>query len=83
MPPRRWSLGKWGLPVNIAALCYLAPIYVFSFFPVALPVVAASMNWAIVMYVGIMGIAVVYYVVHGRKVYLAPVALVKREEYFQ
>lgn len=83
LPPRRWDLGKWGLPINIAALCYLAPIYVFAFFPVALPVVATSMNWAIVMYVGIMGFATVYYFAYGRKVYLPPVALVKRDEFMQ
>ena len=25
LPARRWSLGRWGLPINIAALCFLAP----------------------------------------------------------
>ncbi|KAK5168302.1 uncharacterized protein LTR77_006871 [Saxophila tyrrhenica] len=82
LPARRWSLGKWGLPINIIALCYLLPIYVFSFFPVALvELSAASMNWAIVIYVGIMGFATIYYFVYGHKVYLPPVALVKREEF--
>lgn len=80
IPPRRWNLGKLGLPINIAALCFLTPIYVFAFFPIAIPVVPATMNWAIVMYAGIMGFATVYYFVHGHKVYLAPVNLVKREE---
>ena len=81
LPARRWSLGKWGLPINIAALCYLCPIFVFVFFPVATPVEPASMNWAIVMYFGIMGFATIYYFAYGRKVYLPPVALVKRDEH--
>jgi amino acid transporter len=32
-PPSRFSLGKWGLPINIAAMCYLVPVFIFSFFP--------------------------------------------------
>ena len=81
LPPRRWSLGRSGLPINIAALCYLVPIYVFSFFPIATPVEAGTMNWAIVIYVGIMGGATLYYFAYGHKVYLPPVALVKRDAY--
>lgn len=81
LPPSRWSLGPWGLPINVAALCFLAPIYVFSFFPLATPVEAETMNWAIVIYVGVMGFATIYYFVYGHKVYLPPVALVKRDEY--
>lgn len=82
LPPRRWSLGRWGLPINIIALCFLLPIYVFAFFPVAVVgLTPDTMNWAIVIYVGIMGFATIYYFVHGHKVYLPPVALVKREEF--
>jgi amino acid transporter len=81
LPERRWSLGKWGLPINIAALCFLAPIYVFTFFPLATPVDPSTMNWSVVMYAGILGFAAIYYVVHGHKVYTAPVSLVKRMEY--
>ncbi|KAK3679102.1 hypothetical protein LTR37_021443 [Vermiconidia calcicola] len=81
LPISRWSLGKWGLPINVAALCFLAPILVFSFFPLATPVEAETMNWAVVIYVGVMGFATIYYFVYGHKVYLPPVALVKRDEY--
>lgn len=79
-PARRWSLGKWGLPINAAALSFLIPIFVFSFFPVAQPVDPSTMNWSIVMYAGIVGFATVYYFVYGHKVYVPPVALVKRDE---
>jgi choline transport protein len=27
LPPRRWSLGKFGLPINIAALCVTIPLW--------------------------------------------------------
>lgn len=81
LPARRWNLGKWGLPINIAAVCYLLPIYVFAFFPAATPVEPSSMNWAIVIYAAILIFATLYYFVHGHKVYVPPVALVKREQY--
>jgi len=81
LPARRFDLGRWGMPVNIIALCYLAPIFVFAFFPAATPVTARSMNWAIVMFVGILAFAIVYYFAYGHKHYVPPVALVKREVY--
>ena len=67
--------------VNILALCYLFAIYVFAFFPPVANPDAAGMNYAIVIFAGIIGFAVVYYFVYGRKQYVPPVALVKREEY--
>lgn len=81
LPMRRFNLGRAGIVVNILALCYLAPIFVFSFFPAATPTTPTAMNWAVVMFFAIMGFATVYYFVHGRKVYVPPVALVKREMY--
>lgn len=69
------------MAVNIVALCWLLAVYVFMFFPTATPTDAAGMNWAIVMFAGIMTIATVYYFVWGHKSYVPPVSLVKREEY--
>src|ERR1700761_7121588 len=45
LPPARFSLGKYGLYVNIAAMCYLLPVYVFSFFPGSPNPTAQTMNW--------------------------------------
>ena len=80
LPKSRFSLGRWGMVVNILALCFLAPIFVFSFFPPATPVEPSTVNWAIVIYSGILGFATIYYFVRGHKDYVAPVALVRREE---
>lgn len=80
LPPRRWSLGRWGLPVNVAAFCFLAPLLFFEFWPLAQPVTAMSMNWSSTMFVAVLIIATVYYGVHGRHVYTGPVVLVKRDE---
>jgi len=43
LPPHPWSLGKWGLLVNVLAVCLLLPIFVFSAWPLLNPVTAANM----------------------------------------
>lgn len=82
LPPHRWSLGRYGAAINIAALCFLLPIFIFTFFPVATPVVASTMNWSIVLFGGIIIFATCYYFAFARHVYVPPVALVKREEMY-
>lgn len=79
LPRRRWSLGKFGLPINIASLIFLMPLFVFSFFPLVTPVDTTTMNWSIVMYVAVIGFATGYYILYGRHKFIPPVALVKRD----
>ncbi|KAL2434640.1 putative amino-acid permease C15C4.04c [Exophiala dermatitidis] len=80
LPPRRWSLGKFGLPINVAALLFLTWIWVFCFFPQTTPATAKTMNWNIVIIAGIMILGVVCYLVGGGKEkYMALVVLVKRD----
>jgi hypothetical protein len=40
LPPRRWSLGRYGLAINIISLCFILPLLFFAFWPVATPVTA-------------------------------------------
>lgn len=42
LPPRRWSLGRAGLPINIAALCFILPLFFFEFWPLARPVTVSK-----------------------------------------
>ncbi|KAK0933469.1 hypothetical protein LTR29_014929 [Friedmanniomyces endolithicus] len=81
--PRRWSLGKWGAPLNDIALAFLFVGFVFSFFPqapaVGDPAWAAHFNWAIVIFSATCTLALVYYVCGGSRRDVAPVALVKQE----
>ncbi|KAE8146687.1 amino acid/polyamine transporter I [Aspergillus avenaceus] len=78
LPPRRWSLGRFGMAINIASLIFLFPIFVFAFFPLSASVTPQNMNWSVVMYVGMISFASVYYWIRGRHQFIAPVALVNR-----
>ena len=80
LPARRWSLGRFGLAINITAILFLLPLWFFSFWPLARPVTAASMNWSSVMFVGTILFAFVWYVVRGRHEYSGPVVHIKRDE---
>jgi hypothetical protein len=69
LPPSRFSLGKWGVVINTAALLYLAPLYVFAFFPSNPHPTPQTMNWGIVIYGGVTILAAIYYVLWGRKTF--------------
>ena len=53
LPARRWSLGRYGMAINIASMLFLCPLFVFAFFPLSTPVVASTMNWNCTMFGGI------------------------------
>ncbi|KAI9367357.1 amino acid/polyamine transporter I [Aspergillus egyptiacus] len=79
LPHRRWSLGRFGMAINIAAMAFLLPVFVFAFFPLTSSVDEQTMNWSVVMYVGLITLASVYYAIWGRHQFIAPVALVRRD----
>ncbi|KAL8834566.1 MAG: hypothetical protein Q9170_003694 [Blastenia crenularia] len=79
LPPSRFSLGRWGMAINITALIFLVPLFFFLFFPTATPVDPQTMNWNVVMFGGITVFATVYYVLVGRKVYRPPVLIQNRD----
>ena len=79
LPARRWSLGRYGLAINIISLLFLTPIYFFAFWPLSTPVEPESMNWAVVMYGGVVIWSLVYYAIWGRHSYVGPVMVVKRD----
>jgi choline transport protein len=78
LPPRRWSLGSFGLAINISAVLFLAVVWVFAFFPVYNPATVSNMNWNIVMFGGTMIFSVIYYFAFGKRVYTSPVDFVRR-----
>ena len=66
-PPGPWSMGRrTGLCVNILTLIYIVVVFIFSFFPLAIPVTLTSMNWAVVLYFGVVAIGGVLYLIRGK-----------------
>ena len=79
----RWSLGRFGAPVNDTSLAFLLLAFVMSFFPLTPltgdPTWAADMNWACLMFVVAVVLALGYYMISGHRKYVPPVRLVKQQ----
>ncbi|KAK5739629.1 hypothetical protein LTR17_005113 [Elasticomyces elasticus] len=79
LPPSRFNLGRAGLFINIAALCWLSVLGVFLFFPAVPNPTPASMNWACLMFGVVMIFACVWYFVRGRHEYDGPVRYIRKD----
>ncbi|KAF2477510.1 GABA permease-like protein [Lindgomyces ingoldianus] len=77
LPRCRWSLGRWGIPVNIGGFLYSIHAFFWAFWPNATPVDKESFNWSIVMFVSVGILAMLDYAIRGRKHYKGPVVLVE------
>ena len=80
LPPARWSLGKYGLPINAFAVAYCAFVIIFSCFPTSVPTTMGDANWAPLVWGAVIVGAFIMYAAHGRRVYTAPVIFVETEE---
>jgi amino acid transporter len=67
-----FSLGKFGLAINIITICWICLAVVLFCMPVSLPVEAASMNYASVVFAGFATISIAWYFVRGRKSFTGP-----------
>jgi len=67
-----FSLGKFGLAINIACLCWICLAVVLFCMPVSLPVTPESMNYASVVFAGFATISLVWYFIRGRKEFTGP-----------
>lgn len=76
LPSCRWSLGKWGVPVNVAGVLYATHAFFWCFWPESTPVELESFNWAVVMFGAVVVLSFIDYVIRGRKQYKGPVVLV-------
>lgn len=77
LPHASFSLGRWGVPVNVAAVVYGTWGFFWSFWPQAYPVTAGGFNWASPLFAAAVLGALVNYIISGRKKWLGPVALVE------
>lgn len=58
-----------GAVVNCVAIAYMIIVFIFSFWPPALPVGPASMNYACLVFGGTVLLSIAWYIVNARKVY--------------
>jgi len=79
LPPSRWSMGRFAIPMNMLALTYIAFALIMSFFPIAKQVTPVTMNWSVLVWGVIVGGATIIYFVQGRYVYKGPVVYVNKE----
>jgi amino acid transporter len=77
LPPRRWSLGRFGTAINAFAFLYSGFVIVFCCFPGQVPITTSNANWAPAVWLGVLLLSGVIYVAHGRKHYTAPVVFVE------
>jgi choline transport protein len=76
--PSRFDLGKAGIFINVAALCYLSVAIVFALFPAVPNPSLIDMNWSSLIFGCFIIISMVYYYFHGRHNYDGPVEYVKK-----
>lgn len=78
LPRSKFSLGKWGLPINIISLALLCLFFVLAFFPSAPNPDTVSMNWSILVYGVVIIFSLIYFYFWGRHQYVGPVEYVRK-----
>lgn len=78
-PPTTFSLGRWGLSVNLIALACLLGVLGFCFTPSAPEPAPADMIWASLMFGAVLIIAFLWYLVKARFEYDGPMMYVRKD----
>ncbi|KAF2463520.1 amino acid transporter [Lindgomyces ingoldianus] len=76
--PCRFSLGKWGLPLNIFSVLFLTLAFIMTFFPSTPNPDPVTMNWNILVFGTVVVFSVVYFLLRGRHRYVGPVEYIKK-----
>lgn len=77
LPPTKFSLGRWGVPVNASAVAFCLWSFFWTFWPEESPVTIDNLNWAPVLFVATVIVSLGCYVFGGSQKYKGPVALVE------
>ncbi|KAI5458742.1 putative amino acid permease family protein [Mariannaea sp. PMI_226] len=70
LPPREFTLGKYGPVLNVISLVYCSITTVFFFMPYTPNPTAADMNYAIAIFGVMLVIAIGFWFIRGRRTYL-------------
>ncbi|TQV91239.1 GABA permease [Cordyceps javanica] len=76
LPHAPFSLGRWGVPINISAVVFGTWGFFWAFWPQVYPVTGDNFNWASPLFLITVIGALINYAISGRKKYFGPVALV-------
>lgn len=74
VPPGPFSLGSWGVPINIFAVCWSTYLFIFLCFPSEMPVTKENMNYASLIFGACLMVTQLTWVLYGRRSYLGPLA---------
>ena len=77
LPNARWSLGRWGVIINIVGLMYVLFACFWSFWPTYAHIDAGNFNWAVVVFVSVFASCLIMYHIQGKHVYIGPVKVVR------
>jgi hypothetical protein len=69
-----FSLGRWGLPINLLSLFYLLFVILWMPFPSVLPVTRETMNYAGPVFLVVITGALVDWFINGHKRFEVPAA---------
>jgi choline transport protein len=79
LPPSRWSMGQFTIPINAFSLLYIAFALIMSFFPtIEAGLTPRSMNWSVLVLCAVLGFAIGVYIISGRYIYRGPAVYVNR-----
>lgn len=76
--PSKFSLGQYGLIINLVSMLFLIITFVFSFFPPSPNPTPDLMNWNILIWGASVIGSLIYYAAVARKQYVGPVEYVRK-----
>lgn len=68
-----WTLGRYGMAINVFALVFGVFVCIFVPFPTQIPVTAKNMNWSGPVFLGVCVLLLADWVFRARKTYVGPV----------
>lgn len=69
LPPGPFTLGSWGIPINILAACWCTYLIIFLCFPTIMPVTKENMNYSVVIFGACLSIPGLAWLAYGKNVY--------------
>ena len=74
-----WTLGRWGLVINLIVMAYSAMLIVIMVFPPYQPVNAENINYSSLIFGAALLVSTGLWFIYGRRVYSGPVKEVIEE----